>query len=108
MAPKKTRTEQLAKAKTGTSRAKAPAQAGMVRKVLSHDEFGLCVLLPKTAWDKLPSQGPARVGVNGKNQSVVIHAERCNCRGDGWHEHRFVSFQSAAHVGQGDQVRISL
>ena len=103
MARKKTWTEKPADAK-----AKAPNQGGIVRRVLRHDEFGLCVLLPKTAWHKLPNGGPARVGVNGKDQRVVIRAERCNCRGDGWHEHRFVSFQRTARVGKGDEVRIAV
>ncbi|MBN1611191.1 MAG: hypothetical protein JW940_31450 [Polyangiaceae bacterium] len=95
-------------APVGMSRVKTPHQAGIVRRVLSRDDFGLCVLLPKTAWNKLPSKGAAQVGVNGRSQRVVVRTERCNCQGDGWHQHRFLSFQRGARIDEGERVRISL
>jgi hypothetical protein len=89
-------------------RTKKPDRAGVVRKVLRRDDFGLCVLLPKTEWNKLPGCGPALVGVNGKRQRVVIQVQRCNCQGEGWHEHRFASFQRTTRVEEGERVSLAL
>jgi hypothetical protein len=89
-----------------TARIKKPK--GMLRKVLSRADFGLCVLLPKTEWEKLPKRGSAQVGVNGEKQRVVVQVERCNCQGDGWHQHRFLSFNAKSGIEEGERVKISL
>lgn len=103
----KTTENSVMPAKTGSVRSKRPAQ-GVVRKVLSRDDWGLCVLLPKTEWKKLPNKGPARIAVDGKEQRVVVRVEKCKGQGDGWHEHRFLSFARNVSVQEGQRVTIAL
>jgi len=86
---------------------KKPANKGTQRKVLKRGGFGLCVLLPKTDWTKLPGDGAARVLVDGKKRRVTVQVERCNCQGTGWHEHRFLSLPKSAGVKEGDRVTIA-
>ena len=81
---------------------------GMDRKVLKRDDFGLCVSLPKTEWPLLPDQGAAQVLVNGTKRRVTVQIENCDCRGAGWHEHRFLSLPASAGVKANDRVKIEL
>jgi|GEM_PF-2372523 len=78
------------------------------RKVLQHDDFGLCVLLPKTEWAKLPSEGKAAVTVNGRKRTVTVRVEECNCRGVGRHEHRFLSLPHTTGAKVDERVAIGL
>ena len=87
---------------------KKSPQRVLVRKVLGCDDGGLCVLLPKTEWKKLPDKGPAQIRVQGRKLRVFVRAERCNCQGDGWHEHRFLSFTRTTKVQVGERITISL
>ena len=80
------------------SRGPTRTAEGIRRKVLERDDFGLCVLLPKTEWSRLPDSGPARVGIDGKARRVTVQVEKCNCRGRGWHEHRFLSLPRTAEA----------
>ena len=79
---------------------------GIDRKVLERDDFGLCVLLPKTEWSRLPESGPAQVEIDGKRRQVTVQVEKCNCRGNGWHEHRFLSLPRAAGTGANQRVTV--
>ena len=78
----------------------------MSRKVLERDDFGLCVLLPKTQWPLLPDHGTAQVLVNGSKRLATVQTEKCNCRGNGWHEHRFLSLPTSAGVKGHGKVKI--
>jgi len=78
------------------------------RKVLRRENFGLCVLLPKTDWPLLPHHVTAQVLVNGITRRVTVQSEKCNCRGTGWHEHRFLSLPVTAGVKEGSQVKINV
>jgi len=89
-------------------RLRRPAADEFERKVLRHDAFGLCVLLPKDKWSKLPDAGRVSVGVNGTLRRATVRAERCNCRGEGWHQHRFLSLPRSAGLAAGDRVRIRI
>lgn len=84
------------------------AAGAFERKALQHHEFGLCVLLPKPQWSQLPAAGPARVEINGALRRVTVRVERCNCRGEGWHEHRFLALPRAAGVTPGERVVIGI
>jgi len=90
-----------------SSGSKARPKPDLVRKVLVRDDFGLCVLLPKTAWSMLPPEGPARVKVDGTTRRVTVQSEQCDCQGKGIHEHRFLSLPKSARLKQGDRVAIA-
>lgn len=92
---------------TVTKDTNKPVKGGVVRKVMKRDDFGLCVLLPKTEWKKLPDRGSAQIIVNGKKQRVVVQVEQCNCQGDGWHEHRFLSLPRTVGATVGERVQVS-
>jgi hypothetical protein len=62
------------------------------------------VLLPKTAWKQWPASGRAQARVNGRLLDCVVRIRRCNCRGEGWHEHRFLVLPAKAGI----KGRISL
>ena len=79
----------------------------MVRKVLKHRDFGLCVLLPKTEWPKLPERGTAIVTINGEPCRVVVQADECNCQGKGWHEHRFLSLPGTVKLRENECITIT-
>lgn len=81
---------------------------GFDRKVLERDDFGLCVLLPKTEWSKLPESGPARAKVDGQMRRVTVQVEKCNCRGTGWHEHRFLSLPRTVGARANQRVSITI
>jgi hypothetical protein len=99
--------EDFAKALVGSAPApKAKAAAEMERKVLHRGDFGLCLLLPKTEWKHLPDCGPARVAVDGTVRRVTVQIEPCNCQGDGWHEHRFLSLPASTGAKAGDRVKV--
>jgi len=89
---------------------RGPAKAGngIARKVLERDDFGLCVLVPKTEWSRLPDSGPARVHVDGKMRQVTVQVEKCNCRGTGWHQHRFLSLPRTAGARANQRVTIAI
>ncbi len=88
--------------------ASRPGKTGKAirRKVLRRDDFGLCVLLPKTAWGLLPQRGSAAVRVHGTRRRVTVRSERCNCRGTDGHEHRFLSLGRSPGVAENDVVTI--
>ncbi len=99
--------EDFAQALVGEKPApKSKAAAEVERKVLQRDDFGLCLLLPKTVWSHLPASGPARVTVDGTVRRVTVQTEQRNCQGDGWHEHRFLSLPASAKVKPGARVRV--
>lgn len=78
----------------------------IARKVIDHSDFGRCVLLPKTHWSAAPSVGPVDVLVDGVACTVTVCVERCDCRGTGEHEHRFLTLPD--QVPAGESVRIDL
>lgn len=80
----------------------------LMRKVLRRDDFGLCVLLPKQEWGRLPVAGPAWVEVNGRRRRAAVVSERCNCTGKGWHEHRFLTLPRSAAVSEGARVQLRI
>ncbi|MBN2191215.1 MAG: MGMT family protein [Polyangiaceae bacterium] len=90
----------------GSARPRKAAPARIDRRVLDRDDFGRCVLVPKTEWKWLPDEGPARVDVDGSAHRMVVQVERCNCQGNGWHEHRFLSFGRSAKIAPGQRVTI--
>jgi hypothetical protein len=66
------------------------------RKVLLRDDFGLCVLLPKTLWAKVPEPGNAFVAtVDGERRRLRVESEPCSCRGHVPHEHRFLKLPTS-------------
>ena len=70
--------------------------AGVRRKVLDREDFGLCVCWPNTLWKAVPAPGEAvTVLVDGRPCEARVETERCNCGGEGWHEHRFLSLPKA-------------
>jgi hypothetical protein len=77
------------------------------RKVLSHERFGACVLLPKSQWKLFPDVGVISVKVNGRRTRVNARIEQCNCRGTGWHEHRFIALPRSCGA-RGEHVTITL
>jgi hypothetical protein len=81
----------------------------MKRKVLRHDVFGLCVLLPKTHWSKMPPPGKAFfAAVAGKRTRLRVASEACNCRGDKPHEHRFLVLPRSSNARRGESIVIDL
>lgn len=94
--------------RTAAASRNAGAGGGFSRKVLQREDFGLCVLLPKTEWARLPDSGSATVSVDGERRRVVVQSEACNCRGTGWHEHRFLSLPATVGVRPGQRVAIAL
>ena len=65
--------------------------ASVTRKVLWRDDFGLCVLWPKTMWSDAPEPGGALTAtVDGKRRRLRVASEQCSCRGGTPHEHRFL------------------
>jgi len=89
-------------------RGPAKVADGIARKVLERDDFGLCVLLPKTEWSRLPKSGTARVEIDGTPRRVTVQIEKCNCRGTGWHEHRFLSLPRTAGARANQRVTIAI
>ena len=79
------------------------------RKVLERDDFGLCVLLPKTDWDRFAQPGRSSlVAINGRRRRVGIASKACNCRGDTPHEHRFLTLPASAGLKPGERVTIEI
>jgi alkylated DNA nucleotide flippase Atl1 len=94
-----------------TNRQPAPrkrAGEGLYRRVLRREDFGLCVLVPKQEWPKLPDAVQVRAEVNGRARRAIVRTERCNCAGKGWHEHRFLSLPRSAGVVEADRVTIRI
>ncbi|MFH1571770.1 MAG: hypothetical protein ABIL09_27520 [Gemmatimonadota bacterium] len=85
---------------------KSSTHGSVVRKVLEREDFGRCVLLPKTEWARFPEAGPAWALVDGTKRRVTVQVEDCNCQGTGWHQHRFLSLPAAA-AALGSRVSIS-
>lgn len=102
------RTKKTWQQKLETKRHAGKVTGGIDRKALGRDDFGLCVLVPKTEWSHLPESGPARVKVDGKMRRVTVQTEKCNCRGKGWHEHRFLSLPRTAGVRANQRVTIAI
>ena len=70
---------------------------------------GLCISWPKTHWDRVAEPGAAcTVLIDGTRRRVRVASERCNCRGKGWHEHRFLALPRSANVTQGQRIAINL
>jgi len=78
------------------------------RKALTHEAFGLCVLLPKTHWRRAPAPGAVtKVKLNGTEAEVTVMTEECDCQGTGVHEHRFLALPGGV-AGPGDMVTVEL
>ncbi len=78
------------------------------RKVLCREDFGLCVCLPKTHWQKVAAPGEeTTVRIGDEELCVTVHSEPCNCRGTGWHEHRFLGFAEGVRLKPGDVAVLS-
>jgi hypothetical protein len=80
----------------------------IVRKVLRHERFGLCVLLPKTDWARLTDSGPAQIVLDGAACWVTVCVEDCDCRSEALHQHRFLALPGSAEIATGRRVYISL
>jgi hypothetical protein len=81
----------------------------LTRKVLRRDDVGLCISWPKTHWARVAEPGGScTVLVDGVERRVRVVTERCNCRGKGWHEHRFLALPRSANVKHGQRVEIRL
>jgi hypothetical protein len=81
----------------------------MRRRVLLRDDCGLCVLLPKTAWQDAPAPGRSFTAVvDGRRRRVTVFSEPCDCRGTGVHEHRFLVLPGSAGVEPGSRCTVSL
>lgn len=81
----------------------------LVRKVLRREDCGLCVSWPKAHWARVSEPGRScTVLVDGKKRRVRVATERCNCRGRGWHEHRFLALPRSAGVKDSQRVEIRL
>jgi hypothetical protein len=79
------------------------------RKVLRRDDFGICVLLPKTLWQMVPEPGRACTArVDGRRRRLRVETEHCTCRGNEPHEHRLLALPSAARLRPGDRAVIEL
>ena len=83
-----------------------PLGATLTRKVLKRGDLGLCVLLPKTEWRRYPCCGAAQVQVNGAACTVTVQVEDCDCRGEGVHQHRFLSLPGTLGLEPGGRVAI--
>jgi hypothetical protein len=87
----------------------ACASGQLVRKVLRRDDFGLCLSWPKSHWPHVAEpDGSCVVLVDGRKRRVRVLSERCNCRGKGWHEHRFLALLRSAGVEENQRVEIRL
>lgn len=79
------------------------------RKVLDHARFGLCVLVPKGAWNRLRPDGrKMAVLINGRKRCSAVRTETCRCRGKGRHEHRFLTVSRAVGAQPGETVTVDL
>jgi hypothetical protein len=82
---------------------------GIRRKVLRREDLGLCICWPKAHWGHLPVPGAtAAVRIDGQPVSVMVYGERCNCRGNGWHEHRFLGLPETAGLAVGARVSVGV
>lgn len=87
----------------------ANATGRLVRKVLLRVDCSLCVSWPKTHWARVAEPGGTCVVlVDGAKRRVRVATERCNCRGTGWHEHRFLALPRSAGVKANQRVEIRL
>ena len=79
------------------------------RKVLQRDDFGLCVLWPKSHWGAVgPPGGTVSVQVDGSPRRVRVEAEDCDCRGMGRHQHWFLCIPKASNVTAGRVVTVQV
>jgi hypothetical protein len=79
------------------------------RKLLTRDDCGLCVLLPKTAWQDAPAAGRSFTAtVDGRRRRVTVFSESCNCRGTGLHEHRFLVLPRSCGLRPGGRCVVEL
>jgi len=86
-----------------------PKATTLNRKVLLRDDFGPCVCWPKTLWGAVSPVGEScDVNLDGTRCRVTVQAERCNCRGTGWHEHRFLCLPASAGAKPNDLVVVGV
>ena len=79
------------------------------RKILRRDDFGLCVLLPKTAWSAAPEPGGTLMAnVNGDRRRLRVRSESCTCGGHPLHEHRFLSLPAGCGLRADQRCTIAL
>ena len=104
--PKKSCVEKLEATRARASQ--LAAGSGVQRKVLRREDFGVCVLLPKTLWPRFPAAGAARAIIDHSEQQVTVCVEQCNCRGTGWHEHRFLALPPAAAAAKGTRITLEV
>ncbi|MFP4106664.1 MAG: hypothetical protein ACLFVU_11315 [Phycisphaerae bacterium] len=79
------------------------------RKVLKRDDIGLCVLLPKTEWSRVPPPGGSFTGrVNGTERTIHVVGEQCTCGGRPVHEHRYLQLPKSVTLTPNDQAVVEL
>ncbi|NLW49343.1 MAG: hypothetical protein GXY85_00680 [Candidatus Brocadiaceae bacterium] len=73
------------------------------RKVLHRDDFGLCVLWPKTEWGRVPQPGAAFMAdVDGTRRRLRVVSEQCTCQGpDEPHEHHYLTLPASTGLEPG-------
>ena len=80
----------------------------LVRKVLRRCDVALCILWPKTHWGRVAEPGgSSTVLIDGARRRVRVASERCNCRGTGWHGHRFLKLPPSAKVKESQRVEVA-
>ena len=81
----------------------------VARKVLRRDDLGLCVSWPKTHWSKTAAPGAScTVLIDDRSCRVQVRTEKCNCRGSGWHEHRFLKLPASAGLRPNQRVDVGV
>ncbi|MCC7492841.1 MAG: hypothetical protein IT204_10855 [Fimbriimonadaceae bacterium] len=81
----------------------------IVRKVLATAAHGRCVVWPKTEWEAVPAPGAAgQVTIDGQPVAITVTTEDCNCRANGWHEHRFLCFAEGVGPRVGRRVTVTV
>ena len=82
----------------------------MRRKVIEEASVGLCLMVPKTLWSRLPRPGAGLMArVNGVRRRLHVASVPCLCRGqEKPHEHRFLKLPAAARHHLGDFVVIEM
>lgn len=80
------------------------------RKVLQRADFGLCVLWPKTAWEKVPQPGGSfMAAVDGARRRLGVVSEQCTCQGPhSPHEHRYLTLPASAALRPGASCTVTI
>ena len=83
---------------------------GIRRKVLLREDFGLCVLWPKTAWGRAPQPGDSfAADVDGVRRRLRVHSETCTCQGpEKPHEHRYLTLPASTGLQPGQTCVITV